>query len=254
MLVSVIAAASAAAKRLAEQVETLRFSLPVTHVYNPLNYAWEAHSQYLARLAPGGCRVLFLGMNPGPWGMAQTGVPFGQVAAVRDWLRIDAAIRKPNNEHPRRPVEGLECGRSEVSGERLWGLMRSRFATPSAFFAEHFIANYCPLVFMEQSGRNRTPDKLLAEERKPLDTICDEHLYAMLQTLRPQWAVGVGAYAETCLRRVAGQSDVQIGRILHPSPASPQANRGWAETATRQMIEAGIWQTDSLAVGNTCDE
>ena len=35
-------------------------------------------------------RVVFLGMNPGPFGMAQVGVPFGEVAAVRDWLRIDA--------------------------------------------------------------------------------------------------------------------------------------------------------------------
>ncbi|MEC7542637.1 MAG: single-stranded DNA-binding protein, partial [Verrucomicrobiota bacterium] len=43
--------------------------------------------------------------------------------------------------------------------------------------------------------------------------------------------------AETAL---AGM-DIRIGRILHPSPASPAANRGWAEAATKQMLEQGIW-------------
>jgi single-strand selective monofunctional uracil DNA glycosylase len=68
--------------------EKLRFAPPVTHVYNPLTYAWQR-----ARGISGGAsaarakEVVFLGMNPGPFGMAQTGVPFGEVAAVRDWMR-----------------------------------------------------------------------------------------------------------------------------------------------------------------------
>jgi single-strand selective monofunctional uracil DNA glycosylase len=33
-----------------------------------------------------------------------------------------------------------------------------------------------------------------------------------------------------------------LGKVLHPSPASPAANRGWAEAATRQLIEQGVWQ------------
>lgn len=229
-----------AARRLSQQAAELRFALPVTHVYNPLIYAWPAHQAYLRLANPGGTRVLLLGMNPGPWGMAQTGVPFGQVPAVRDWMGIDAAIGRPATEHPKRPIQGLACPRSEVSGERLWGLMRDRFKTADAFFAEHFVLNYCPLVFMEESGRNRTPDKLGAAERAALGEVCDEHLRAAIAAMKPEFLVGVGRYAEASLRRVAPQHP-RVSAILHPSPASPAANRGWAKAATGQLIEAGVW-------------
>src|SRR6266550_515031 len=110
----------AAARELSAQVGRLRFAAPVTHIYNPLEYARLAHEEYLAKYGGGKKRVVFLGMNPGPFGMAQTGVPFGEVAAVRDWLRIDAPVNRPTLEHPRKPVLGFDCSRSEVSGERLW--------------------------------------------------------------------------------------------------------------------------------------
>ncbi|NOY43370.1 MAG: single-stranded DNA-binding protein [Planctomycetes bacterium] len=236
-----IESAIAAARKLSKAVDKLQFSEPVTHVYNPLDYAWAAHEQYLRKMNPTGTRVLFLGMNPGPWGMAQTGVPFGQIEAVRDWLAIDGIITHPKREHPKRPIEGLACTRSEVSGERLWGLFRQRFKSSAKFFKHHFVANYCPLVFMQASGKNHTPDKLPAAERQSLDTICDAHLRALIKATQPKWAVGIGVYAEKCLQRVA-PSTTKIARILHPSPASPAANRGWPEAATTQLIEAGIWK------------
>lgn len=238
---SAIETAISAARRLSREVSKLEFAEPVTHVYNPLAYAWAAHERYLQRLNAAGCRVLFLGMNPGPWGMAQTGVPFGQVEAVRDWLRIEVEVKRPQTEHPKRPVEGLECQRSEVSGQRLWGLFRDRFGSADKFFEEHLVANYCPLVFMEASGKNRTPDKLPASERQPLDRVCDKHLRTLLEAMRPEWAVGIGVYAEKCLQRVVDDEDIQVTRILHPSPASPAANRGWAEAATAQLEAAGVW-------------
>ncbi len=237
-----IQSAITAARKLSKAVDKLQFSPPVTHVYNPLTYAWTAHEQYLQKMNPAGTRVLFLGMNPGPWGMAQTGVPFGQVEAVRDWLAIDATIGSPSQQHPKRIIEGLACTRSEVSGERLWGLFRKRFKSPAKFFQRHFVANYCPLVFMEASGKNHTPDKLSADERQSLDSICDTHLRALLAATQPTWAVGVGVYAEKCLQRVANDS-TKITRILHPSPASPAANRGWAEAVTKQLVAAGVWRS-----------
>ena len=233
-----------AAKALSKDVDCLRFSSPVEYVYNPLQYAWEAHREYLEKFADSPKRVVFLGMNPGPWGMAQTGVPFGEIVAVREWMGIECAVDKPDPEHPKRPVEGFACGRSEVSGRRLWGFVAGRFGSPERFFAEHFVGNYCPLVFMEQSGRNRTPDKLPAEEKAALDAVCDAHLASLLEILSPQWAVGVGAFAESKLQAVAGNlsSPPRVTRILHPSPASPAANRGWDKAALRQLQEAGVWK------------
>ncbi len=226
-------------------VDALNLGSTVPWVYNPLSYAWQTHEQYLRRFARDTCRVLLLGMNPGPWGMAQTGVPFGEVNAVVDFLGIDAPVGRPTREHPKRPIEGLKCARSEVSGQRLWGLFQERFKKPEKFFEEHFVANYCPLVFMEESAKNLTPDKLPIAARKPLEAVCDEHLAKLIVALDPEWVIGVGGFAEECANRVLserlGGSKVKTGRILHPSPASPAANRDWSGTATKQLIELGIW-------------
>ena len=233
---------TAAARELSGAVSALRFGEPVTHVYNPLDYAWGAHEQYLNLAATGKKKVVFLGMNPGPFGMAQTGVPFGEIAAVRDWIGIDAPISKPKNEHPKRPVDGLACNRSEVSGRRLWGLFAERFDSAEVFFTDHFIANHCPLVFMEETGRNRTPDKLPAAEADPLMAVCDSHIRDVVEILKPEWLVTVGGFAEKRAEIALDGLKVRIGKILHPSPASPAANRGWAEQATKQMNEHGIWR------------
>jgi single-strand selective monofunctional uracil DNA glycosylase len=228
-------------QNLATEVEALTFSPPVTHVYNPLIYAWESYSEYIRRYAEGTKRVLFMGMNPGPWGMAQTGVPFGEIAAVKDWIGINRQVGSPEEVHPKRPIEGFACEKSEVSGRRLWGLMSEKFGTADAFFADHFVANYCPLAFMEKSGRNRTPDKLPAEERSPLFRSCDRGMRRIIEELQPQYAVGVGRFAEKRLQSITAGLDLSVTTILHPSPASPRANRDWAGDATRSLEEAGIW-------------
>lgn len=218
----------------------LRFNPPVSHVYNPLVYAREPYERYLERYGAGPKEVLLLGMNPGPFGMAQTGVPFGEVRLVRDWLRIDGRVDKPAVEHPKRPVLGFDCPRSEVSGARLWGWARDTFGTPERFFARFFVFNYCPLAFMEASGRNLTPDKLPRAEREPLFAACDEALRRFAAVWKPRWVIGVGAFAEQRARRALGEAGPTFGRILHPSPASPLANSGWADSVNRSLRELGI--------------
>jgi single-strand selective monofunctional uracil DNA glycosylase len=180
-------------------------------------------------------------MNPGPFGMVQTGVPFGEVASVRDWLKIEAPVGKPGHEHPRRPVTGFACVRSEVSGRRLWGLFAEQFGTPEQFFAEHIVMNYCPLAFLESGGRNRTPDKLPALEKAALFAACDRHLRAIVIALQAEWLVGIGEFAAKRAEHVFPNGPVKLGKILHPSPASPAANRNWKGLATRQLKQLGVW-------------
>ncbi|PYI91939.1 MAG: single-stranded DNA-binding protein [Verrucomicrobia bacterium] len=234
----------ASARRLRDAVDDLTFAPPVTHVYNPLRYAWRAHEIYLRRYGNTSKRVLFLGMNPGPFGMAQTGVPFGQIAAVRDWLGIETQIDRPPREHPKRLVTGFDCHRSEVSGERLWGLFAKRFGTAENFFRDHFVANYCPLAFLEESGRNRTPDKLPPHERAALFTRCDTHLREIIRILKPQWLIGVGEFALQRAREIVGapaSAGPRLGRILHPSPACPASNNNWPGAVTAQLRQLGVW-------------
>lgn len=225
---------------LVSSLSALRFSAPVTHVYNPLVYARAPYDLYLERYGMGPKEVLLLGMNPGPWGMAQTGVPFGEVSAVRDWLKIDAPVGRPRLEHPKRPVEGFGCRRSEVSGRRLWGWARSRFGEPELFFSRFFVANYCPLLFMEESGRNLTPDKLPAAERKPLLAACDRALRETVGLVRPRFVMGVGKFAAHRAGEALRGTAVIIGALSHPSPANPKANRGWEALIEAELADMGI--------------
>ena len=227
-------------EKLLKDLRPLRFGPPVSHIYNPLEYAKAPYEKYWRLYGGPEKRVIFLGINPGPWGMVQTGIPFGEISAVRDWLRIVAPVKRPRRMHPKRPVDGFDCKRSEVSGKRLWGWARDRFKTPERFFAGFFVINYCPLAFMEESGRNRTPNNLPAEEREDLFSVCDLALKRTVEYLKPSHLVGIGKFAEQRAHQALEGMDVPIGSMTHPSPANPSANRGWADLITRQLKKMGI--------------
>lgn len=228
------------ARALSRQAGALTFGLPVTHVYNPLEYAWAPHRSYLVRYGTKSAEVLMLGMNPGPFGMAQTGVPFGDVEITRDWLELQGKVKRPAVEHPKRPITGFDCPRGEVSGRRLWGWARNRFGEPARFFERFFVWNYCPLCFMEDSGRNRTPDKLPAAERVPLYEACDAALKRVVRALGTRHVLGIGRFAADRASAALRGDAVTVSVAPHPSPASPLANRGWAEAFERSLESAGV--------------
>ncbi len=225
-------------RRLSDELASMAIIDPVTHVYDPTRYARSSHETYVA-LAQRHVHGLMLGMNPGPWGMVQTGVPFGEVAHVREYLGIEAPVDRPSNEHPKRPVQGFDCPRSEVSGRRLWGWVKARFGTPDAFFRNYFVWNWCPLAFLESSGRNRTPDKLPLPMRRIVEPTCDAALADVVELIKPRSLIAVGTYAEKRAQAALGDA-LPIHRILHPSPASPAANRGWEPQVDQQMAQAGL--------------
>jgi len=228
------------ATELKDELAGLSFGPPVSHVYNPLEYAWTTHREYLWRYAHPPREVLLIGMNPGPWGMAQTGVPFGEVSMVRDWLGVEGEVGRPDPEHEKRPVQGFQCHRSEVSGRRVWTWARSLFGDPDSFFSRFFVYNYCPLLFLEAGGRNRTPDRLTAAEKAPLFLACDRALRRSCRALQPALVVGVGAFAAARAETALDGEGFAVGKVLHPSPASPAANRGWAEQVTAQLRSLGV--------------
>ena len=225
---------------LQKALAPLKFSRPVTHIYNPLQYARSAYDAYLEAYGGKPKEVLLLGMNPGPWGMVQTGVPFGEIITVRDWMKIKPNRGTPDNIHPKRPVEGFQCKRSEVSGKRLWGWAKNMFGTPERFFSRFFVANYCPLMFLEETGRNRTPNQIPVSERKPLLAPCDQALRETVLYLQPRHVVGIGAFAADRAKAALKDLDVTVGRITHPSPANPKANKGWEDCIVKELVQMGI--------------
>jgi len=226
-------------RALSDQVSGLKFKAPVAYVYNPLEYARAPHEAYLKRYGKGPKHALLLGMNPGPFGMAQTGVPFGDVTMVRDFLGISGQVGKPAREHPKRAITGFDCTRSEVSGTRLWGFAQHRFQTAARFCDEFFVVNYCPLVFMDEGGKNLTPDKLPKAEQEALFAACDGALRDIVTALKPKFVIGVGAFALARAEQALPNFQGKIGTILHPSPASPKANRGWAAIAEQELRDLG---------------
>ena len=231
--------------QLCDEVDGLTFSYPVMQTYNPLRYAWHGFSQYMEK-SPGKARVVFVGINPGPWGMTQTGVPFGEINAVKNFLGIrELDITPPENEHPSYPVQGLKCQRSEVSGRRLWALFQEHYGTAENFFADAIVLNYCPLFFIARTDaggiRNFTPDKLNQDESEQLFEYCDMCLIRTLEILRPEFVVGIGNFAYKRAKTILISIDAEIVKILHPSPASPAANKDWSGKVTEQLRAAGVW-------------
>jgi single-strand selective monofunctional uracil DNA glycosylase len=226
--------------RLVEDLRPLRFGPPVTHVYNPLEYARKPYEAYWKRYGQGPKEVVFLGMNPGPWGMAQTGIPFGEVTLVKEWLGVEEPVGTPSDMHTKRPVLGFHCQRSEVSGRRLWGWAKKTFGVPDQFFARFFVANYCPLLFIETTGRNRTPNNLPVAEQRPLLEACDRALRRTVEWIQPIHVIGVGTFSEKRAEAALKGLDVHIGRITHPSPANPRANKGWEALVSKELDGLGI--------------
>ncbi len=227
-------------RELSGRVAALSFAPPVAYVYNPLEYAREPHESYLKRWGQGPKRVLLLGMNPGPFGMAQTGVPFGDVTLVREFLGVTGPVKRPALEHAKRPVLGFDCARGEVSGARLWGYARARFGSAERFFKHFFVVNYCPLAFMEEGGANRTPDKLSRAEQAELFSACDDALAKTVALLSPEFVIGVGAFATARARKALLSFEGSIATISHPSPASPKANRGWSALVEAELKQHGL--------------
>lgn len=226
-------------RELAEGLNGLTFQAPVTHVYNPLDYAWEPFQTYVERYAGGRKRFVVLGMNPGPWGMAQTGVPFGEVEAVTQWLGISGKVEQPARLHPQRPISGFATTRREVSGQRVWGWAKDRYGTPDAFFQQAFVLNYCPLLFFDESGTNITPDKLKQADRQAVHALCDKALRQQILALEASALVALGRFAEARGREALAGLPVQVVTAPHPSPANPAANAGWSRLMDEVIGQLG---------------
>ena len=195
--------------------------------YNPLAYAWDAHEAYLRRMGDSGARTVILGMNPGPHGMGQMGIPFAATSVVRDLLGITGIpVNQPEAADPRRPVVGLEYPREEVSGTRLWGLLAEHYGDIEAISSNVFLVNYCPLMlFSGPRAANITPDKVGGSTAQTLLKRCDQHLREVVEVMEAERVIGVGKFAESRAGAALANYSVEVLGCWHPSPASPLANR-----------------------------
>ena len=196
-------------------------------IYNPLRYAWDVHAEYVRRAGVGGAKTILLGMNPGPHGMGQMGIPFAATTVVRELLGISGIeVSDPVIQHPRRPINGLFHPKEEVSGTRLWGALEERYGSGHSIFRNVFVVNHCPLMFFSgPSATNITPDKVRGRAAKRLLGRCDRHLVEVVESLGAERVIGVGRYARSRAERALSELSIEIRSCWHPSPASPLANK-----------------------------
>ena len=224
-----------ASSKLRDDVEKFADSLvkegSVDAVYNPLAYAWEPHRAYLELASGGGAKTLLLGMNPGPHGMGQMGIPFAATSVVRDLLKItNLEVGQPRKPHPKRPISGLDWPKEEVSGTRLWGLLANEYGSAESIFKSVFLLNHCPLMlFSGERATNITPDKITGSTTKALLERCDEHLREVVDIMQIERVIGVGRYSEKRALNALSGIDISVTTCWHPSPASPLANRNKGE-------------------------
>jgi single-strand selective monofunctional uracil DNA glycosylase len=224
-----------ASSKLRDDVEKFADSLvkegSVDVVYNPLAYAWEPHRAYLELASGGGAKTLLLGMNPGPHGMGQMGIPFAATSVVRDLLKItNLEVGQPRKPHPKRPISGLDWPKEEVSGTRLWGLLANEYGSAESIFKSVFLLNHCPLMlFSGERATNITPDKITGPTTKALLERCDEHLREVVDIMQIERVIGVGRYSEKRALNALSGIDISVTTCWHPSPASPLANRNKGE-------------------------
>ncbi|CAL1685046.1 unnamed protein product [Lasius platythorax] len=228
-------------QELCTKLQDVTFPSLVQYIYNPLEYASETHAMYVHKYCTGEKKILFVGMNPGPWGMSQTGVPFGEINMVRNWLKIFGPVGSPLKEHPDRKITGFQCTRSEISGLRLWGLFRDLCGSPENFFRYAYMHNYCPLAFMDARARNITPAELKGEGQRILHEACDKSLIDIIRLLKVEIIVGIGNYAEKRAQIAVqmGGLSVQVMVLRHPSPRAV-GNQNWNETAMQRLDELGL--------------
>ena len=221
--------------KLRDDVEKFADSLvkegSVDTVYNPLAYAWEPHRAYLELASGEGAKTLLLGMNPGPHGMGQMGIPFAATSVVRDLLKItNLDVGQPRTPHPKRPISGLDWPKEEVSGTRLWGLLANEYGSAESIFKSVFLLNHCPLMlFSGERATNITPDRITGPTTKALLERCDEHLREVVDIMQIERVIGVGRYSEKRALNALSGIDISVTTCWHPSPASPLANRNKGE-------------------------
>lgn len=211
-------------------------------IYNPLEYCLDPFIQYLEK---GGEKrdIVFLGMNPGPFGMMQNGIPFGASNFVNNYLNIEKDFdkQKIEKEHPKYKIIGKNIERQEISGTKLWGLIQSFYPDSNTFLENQIVLNYLQLAILDkEKGKNITPDKLNKDVRTKIENICDNQLREILDILESKVLIGVGKYSYDSLLRV--KKNEKVIKINHPSPLNARYFKTWTEDTKKLLIDENIWK------------
>ena len=228
-------------------------------VWNPGRYGERWHRRFRETYPPGPNPVLLLGLNPGPYGMGQTGIPFTDIRRLESDLPELAARLRTDGESIGLP--GLappdlrrRLDRTfESSSIRVYRFLRLAGGSAGAGWRRVVAANPCPMLFMEGTV-NRTPADLRRALRKrggrlervtarleECDQLRRECAREAVRVLEPRGVILLGRNIQEALAGDPSLGAVPGGVLAweHPARAVPDA---WAGGLVRAVRRRGWWK------------
>jgi single-strand selective monofunctional uracil DNA glycosylase len=136
-------------------------------IWNPGLYAASWHALFRKEYpASAGC-ILVFGLNPGPYGMAQTGIPFTDLKRLREHLpRLAKGLERRGCSLAGvglapRSLRPYLSRTFESSAVRVYRFLSRGWGSAEDGWRSVVVANPCSLLFMDAAGENRTPADLV---------------------------------------------------------------------------------------------
>ncbi len=228
-------------------------------IWNPGLYGETWHARFRRLYRPGQHPLVVFGLNPGPYGMAQTGIPFTDirrlVSALPD-LAAELRGRGERVEPPGLAPPGLRpyLSRSfESSAVRVYRFLKKGWGGAERGWTEVVVANPCTLLFIDPAeGKNRTPADLARAARlrgsgrdqvrelvESFGRIRIRCAVESIEALSPRGAILLGKDVQAALgpalRRILGEARVIPWE--HPARAVPES---WASGLLSALRRRGL--------------
>ncbi|XP_073819638.1 uncharacterized protein isoform X2 [Musca autumnalis] len=211
-------------------------------IYNPLDYdAAKIHKDYLKRYLKGPKRVLFVTMNPASHGELQTGIPFGHMPTIREYMKLKSTIIDSPVPHPSEDEEQER----ENNSIYFWQMIREIFYSQnfflSKFFQQRFVHSFCPLAFIDGEKQFVTlenlPDKTY---RKEVTKACVHILEKQLKLLQPDMVIVMGGYVHGNMQRSKYCKTKLLPQIPNPWSMS-QSMDTWKKNLKEFIMQHNVF-------------
>jgi single-strand selective monofunctional uracil DNA glycosylase len=223
-------------------------------VLNPGRYGERWHARFRRAYPMSPRPLLVFGLNPGPYGMAQTGVPFTDLKRLESalpglWKDLVASGEPVTRPGLAPPSLARHLTRTfESSSVRVYRFLERAYGRPELALREVVFVNPCPLLFIDpETGANRTPADLprALRARKAAELV---HAFEELRRatvleavaeLEPRGAILLGrdvaAAVGEALRAALGARSVVEWE--HPARAVPET---WSRGLADELRKRGL--------------
>jgi len=208
-------------------------------VWNPALYALDIYQEYLTKFPPEPGAILALGLNPGPYGMAQTGIPFTDCRTASGALGMEMTIpgKAPDDLISRlKKANGKWRGTYERSSLGMYRFLILAWGDIKTAYRNWFVGNPCPLLFLDPERWNVTPADPRLRRMKEVGELRQRAVIGFSEILNPR---GIVCFGKDVAKAVGEVAIRQVGpdRVVfyeHPARAVPEK---WAAGLLQELTQ-----------------